>query len=148
MFWIFPTIIALLIILSVFCVLVWQKIAKRRHIYTIVGVVKIGHGLGKQIGAQTSNLDVELAKDLPKGLYGCVVYVEGKKYDGVLYYGRNSLTAEDCLETHLFDFVGDIYGKSISIKTTHYIRPPKFFDSVQQLNLQVQKDLAGEQKRI
>lgn len=108
----------------------------------ISGVVLTGSNNGKKTGARTANLDITLAKDLPKGLYSCRVDMDGMSYRGLLYYGFNSLTNKDCLEIHILDFNGDIYGKNITVTTERYLRFPKKFKSVEKLSEQIKKDLA------
>ena len=87
-------------------------------------------------------VDIILAKDLDKGLYSCKVDLEGTSYRGLMYYGINSLTDKDCLEIHILDFSGDIYGKNITVTTERYLRFPKKFKTVEALSTQIKKDLA------
>ena len=109
---------------------------------TISGVVVTGHNNGEKLGARTANLDISLAKDLDKGLYSCKVHLDGASYRGLLYYGLNSLTNMDCLEIHVLEFSGDLYGKDITATTERYLRFPKKFKSVEALSEQIKKDLA------
>src|SRR3989338_3024683 len=88
----------------------------------INGMVLPGHNNGEKIGARTANLDINLAKDLAKGLYSCKVNLDGAFYRGLMYYGFNSLTNKDCLEIHILEFDGDIYGKNIIATTERYLR--------------------------
>ena len=108
----------------------------------VSGIVLPGYNNGEKIGARTANLDVNLAKDLPKGLYSCKVDLDGIFYRGLLYYGINSLTDKDCLEIHILDFNGDIYGKKITASTERYLRFQKKFKNVEQLSEQIKRDLA------
>lgn len=112
----------------------------KNHI--INGIVLTGHSNGEKVGARTANLDVTLAKNLHRGLYSCSVDLDGKLYRGLLYYGFNSLTQKDCLEVHILEFDGDIYGKNISVSTERFLRYPKKFKSVEKLTKQIKKDLA------
>ena len=108
---------------------------------TIVGTVKTGQGKGGETGARTANLDLSLAKNLPKGLYACVVVVDNHEHRGLLYYGINTLTNQDCLEVHLLYFEGDLYGQELRVTTEQYLRFPKKFGSVAELAGQIKKDL-------
>ena len=108
----------------------------------INGVGLAGHNNGEKTGARTANLDVGLAKELAKGLYSCKVDLNGAFYRGLLYYGINSLTDQDCLEVHVLEFNGDLYGKNIAVSTERYLRFPKKFKSVEKLSEQIKKDLA------
>ena len=116
--------------------------ARLNKTYTISGKVFPGHHNGDKTGARTANLDIILAKDLPKGLYSCKVEFNGNSYRGLMYYGINSLTNADCLEVHILEFNGNIYGENITVNTERYLRFPKKFKNVQELGAQIKKDLA------
>ena len=109
---------------------------------TINGIVLPGSNNGEKIGAKTANLDINLAKDLAKGLYSCKVNLDGAFYRGLMYYGFNSLTNKDCLEIHILEFNNDLYGKNITATTERYLRFPKKFKSVEKLSEQIKKDLS------
>lgn len=108
---------------------------------TIVGIVKTGQGKGGETGARTANLDLSLAKNLPKGLYTCQAAFDNQASRGLLYYGINTLTGVDCLEVHVLNFEGDLYGKEIRVTTEQYVRFPKKFQNIEQLGNQIKKDL-------
>ena len=108
----------------------------------ISGIVLTGNNNGEKTGARTANLDIGLAKNLAKGLYSCKVDLNGIFYRGLLYYGFNSLTNKDCLEIHILEFNGNIYGKKITASTERYLRFPKRFKNVEKLSEQIKKDLA------
>lgn len=108
--------------------------------YTITGVVERGQGKGDTTGAKTANLPLSLAT-FPKGLYLSSVEFDGAQHQGLLYYGINILSNKDCLEVHLLNYNGDLYGKTITVTTDRYIRFPKRFASVEALAAQIGKDL-------
>ncbi|MFA5791553.1 MAG: EamA family transporter [Candidatus Paceibacterota bacterium] len=108
----------------------------------ISGIVLAGNNNGEKVGARTANLDINLAKNLSKGLYSCKVDLDGIFYRGLLYYGINSLTNKDCLEVHILEFNGDLYNKQITVNTERYLRFPKKFKSVEKLSEQIKKDLS------
>ncbi len=108
----------------------------------LTGTVLSGQGIGKKIGAATANLDLSLATDIPRGLYVCTVHLENKEnYDGLLYYGINSLSQKDCLEVHLVGFSGNLYGQTIKVEIQHFIRAEKIFSSKEELIQQIEQDL-------
>lgn len=109
--------------------------------YTISGTVLLGQKRSNETGAATANLELTLAKNLPKGLYLCTVILNNKKYTGLLYHGHNSLSQKDCLEVHILNFSQDIYGQGIKVTTEKFIRPEKKFATTQELKEQIKKDL-------
>jgi riboflavin kinase/FMN adenylyltransferase len=44
------------------------------------------------------------------------------------------------LETYLFDFTGDLYGKDLAVELVAYLRPELKFDSLEALKAQMAKD--------
>jgi riboflavin kinase/FMN adenylyltransferase len=46
------------------------------------------------------------------------------------------------METHLFDFDGDLYGKYLSVELIQYIRPEAKFPSLEALIAQIAADAA------
>lgn len=114
--------------------------------YTISGTVLPGQKRSDETGARTANLDVALAKDLPRGLYACTVQIQQKTYDGLLYYGYNSLGKKDCLEVHILNFSQDIYGRKIKITTKKFIRPEIKFKNITALKKQIKNDISEAKK--
>lgn len=122
-----------------------KKTSLKQNI-TITGKVLPGASRGAETGARTANIDLSLAKDLPRGLYSCTVKISEKRYDGLLYYGFNSLRKIDCLEIHILNFNEDIYGKIVSAKIQKFIRPEKIFEDIESLKKQIAKDLKDAKK--
>lgn len=111
--------------------------------YTLQGIVEPGRGNGKKLGAATANLPLSLAVEqgVMPGLYMCEVVVRGARYRGLIYYGINSLTRQDCLEVHLFGYAENLYGEHIHIQTERFLRPPKLFTSPEALQAQIAEDI-------
>jgi len=51
------------------------------------------------------------------------------------------------METHLFDFDGDLYGKHLSVELVDYIRPEQSFSGLPALIAQIAQD-AGDAREI
>ena len=89
------------------------------HNFIILGEVIYGKQLGRVIGFPTANLKFE-NKIYPEfGVYGVKIHIQGddKVYNGVMNIGRNPTVDVGVLsvETNIFDFSEDIYGKIILI---------------------------------
>ena len=112
------------------------------HPYSIEGTVVSGFHEGRKLGFPTANLDVASDKLIPeRGVYAVKVRVEGSMLDlhGMMNigcrptYGNNKLT----LETNIFRFKEDIYGKRMRVAFIKRLRREKFFPSVEELRNQL-----------
>ena len=57
--------------------------------------------------------------------------------------GRPSTTAPPLLEVHLFDFSGDLYGKTLAVSFLAWLRPEKKFASADALIAAMNDDSAA-----
>ncbi|MBW7453402.1 bifunctional riboflavin kinase/FAD synthetase [Paenibacillus sepulcri] len=113
--------------------------------YHVQGTVVHGEGRGSKIGFPTANLDPETAYVVPRqGVYAIMAEVDGERIPGVLNIGvkptfHENLT-QPVMEAHLFDFDGDLYGKSIAIHFISFLRTEKKFNSIDELVGQIHAD--------
>ena len=122
------------------------------HNFIILGEVIYGKQLGRVIGFPTANLKFE-NKIYPEfGVYGVKIHIQGdeKIYNGVMNIGRNPTVDVGILsvETNIFDFNEDIYGKIILIEVLENIRYEKKFSSVEKLKEQIGKDTSYWKNKI
>ncbi len=115
------------------------------YTFSFSGKVVLGNQIGRTIGFPTANLEVE-NKDkliLPQGIYAATVYHKNIKYYGMLYIG-NRPTLEHLhnttIEVNIFDFEQDIYGDTLVIEVTKWLREDKKFDSLEALKAQLAED--------
>ena len=112
--------------------------------YTLQGVVTTGEKLGSKIGYPTANLHLkEDYKLIPKnGVYIVKSVLEGKLVYGMMNIGVRPTVegAYQTIETHFFDFSGDLYDKELTIEMLYFLREEQKFDSVEKLVEQLQKD--------
>lgn len=117
------------------------------YVYTAEGSVVHGKHLGKTIGFPTLNLG--WSPDL-RPLYGVyAVRVSGGKSYGwlpaVANYGLRPTVEESVeprLEIHLLVACPYRAGDSIVVEWIHFIRPEKRFDGIDELRLQIGRDVA------
>ena len=66
----------------------------------------------------------------------------GQTVNGVANLGLRPTvgTEKPRLETHLFDFAGDLYGANLRVSLLHFIRPEQKFDGLDALKAQIAKD--------
>ena len=114
--------------------------------YFIAGEVLHGrHMGGKVFGMPTTNLIPVSAKRLPpNGVYVSRTVYDGKIYPGITNIGYKPTIGENFrgVETHIFDFDKDLYGEEIQVELLSYERPEMRFNSVDELRMQMQNDIA------
>jgi len=112
--------------------------------YTIRGRVVEGDKRGRTIGFPTANLEVdELLKLIPKdGVYATRCRVEGIWYPAMSNLGFRPTVdgKKHSIETHLLDFQGDLYGKTIDLAFCAAIREEMKFDGLEELKMQLEAD--------
>lgn len=112
--------------------------------FMICGEVIHGRRIGRTIGMPTANLMAPAVKLLPpNGVYVSKTKIYNKEYPSVTNIGFNPTVTENGsrrIETYVYDFNGDLYGKDIEVMLYHYERPEMKFDSIEALKNQMHKD--------
>ncbi|PTX91987.1 bifunctional riboflavin kinase/FMN adenylyltransferase [Verrucomicrobia bacterium LW23] len=140
----------------------------RPHMLT--GTVIHGRQNGRKIGFPTANLGGVFQMLPPNGVYASRTFVHGHLFAhgpshaqvpetiGTVLHSASARPASIAsvtnigirptlndgsalsVETHLFDFVQDIYGKEIEVALEYYLRPEKRFADLEALQAQIRKD--------
>jgi riboflavin kinase/FMN adenylyltransferase len=103
-----------------------------------------GEKRGRELGFPTANLRLDASCGLKHGIYAVRVAAEGRIHDGVASFGRRP-TFDDgapLLEVFLFDFAGDLYGKTLDVAFIGWIRPEQKFDTIEALTRAMRADAA------
>ncbi len=113
--------------------------------YYISGVVEHGKAIGHRQLYPTANIIPPKEKHLPPyGVYVSRVTVEGHSYGGLTNVGEKP-TIEGKnpvgVETYLYDFSGDLYGKEIKVELLDFVRPEMKFGSIEELKAQLDYDV-------
>jgi len=111
--------------------------------YSISGRIRHGDKLGRTIGFPTINLKLPEAIALRSGIYAVkVLGLDDKTYYGAASVGkRPTVNGSDMrLETYIFNFNQDIYGKYICIEPVQFIRPEKKFESLEIMQDAIHRD--------
>lgn len=103
---------------------------------TILGTVVKGKRLGRKIGFPTANIDPHHESIPPAGVYSVNVELDKKLYRGIL-----NISAHKIIETHIFNFKKDIYGRDIEVIFKRKIRDEKKFNSLENLKKQIHLDI-------
>ena len=113
-----------------------------RH-YTIGGEVVVGNRLGKKLGFPTSNLVIDPSMVTPpNGVYVTYCTYNGVRYPGVTNVGIKPTIGHynKNVETHIFNFDKELYGKHITVEFLKKTRDEVKFDSVRELSEQIVRD--------
>ena len=113
------------------------------RMYDIGGEVIMGNKLGRTIGFPTMNLVIdETMITPPNGVYITFCTFDGKRYPAVTNVGNKPTIGEYAknIETHVFNFDGDTYGKHIDVEFVKWTRPEQKFDGIEALKNQIQSD--------
>jgi riboflavin kinase/FMN adenylyltransferase len=108
----------------------------------VSGEVIHGDKRGRELGFPTANLTLDAACGLRHGIYAVRVGLAGRHYDGVASFGRRPMfdSGAVLLEVFLFDFAGDLYGRTIDVAFIAWLRAEEKFGSVDDLVRQMQDD--------
>lgn len=112
--------------------------------YAVRGPVIHGEKRGRDLGYATANMRLDAANGLAHGIYAVWVTIDGQRHPGVASFGRRPHfdNGAPLLETHVFDFTGDLYGKEIEVSFEAYLRGEAKFESLDALVAQMDADSA------
>jgi len=105
--------------------------------YSVSGLIRTGNRIGRTMGLPTLNLYPPEEKLLPpNGVYFAKVLLEGTCYEGVTNIGRKPTIGGSqpmSVETHLFGFDENAYGKFCEVELLKFDRPEQKFEDIPQL---------------
>lgn len=114
--------------------------------YMIHGTVEYGKQLGRKLGFPTMNVHPSDEKLLPpKGVYMDSILIDGTWYHGIGNIGVKPTVTEEkrmLVETYLFEYNGNAYGKNVRIELHRFKRPEQKFASVDEMKEQVGHDIS------
>ncbi|GIU22897.1 bifunctional riboflavin kinase/FAD synthetase [Shewanella schlegeliana] len=113
------------------------------HPFTLSGKVAHGEKIGRTIGFPTANIALKRKVSPVRGVFAVKLYWDNSDiYEGVANVGfRPTVNGQVCqLEVHLFDFDGDLYGKSVEVELVAKIRDEQPFGSLDALKKQIKDD--------
>ncbi|MCM1268871.1 MAG: riboflavin biosynthesis protein RibF [Bacteroidales bacterium] len=117
--------------------------------YAVSGPVEHGEQLGRTLGMPTANLLPAADKLLPpNGVYHTRVRIEGEEdfRCAISNVGCKPTVSDKNsvgIESYLYDFTGDLYGRGITVELLAFRRPEQKFASVEALREQIAADIAA-----
>jgi len=129
--------------------------------YSIEGEILEGRHIGRTIGFPTINICAEKEKLMPPfGVYKSRVILGVKRdcddklcthtsselevYRGITNIGVNPTVADGnavSIETHIYDFKADLYGKYVKVELLDFKRPERKFSGISELKEQIARDI-------
>ena len=121
------------------------------HCYSVCGRVAHGEKLGRTIGYPTANIKMFRKNTPVNGVFAVTMTgIDGLELEGVANVGTRPTVdggSKVVLETYLFDFDKEIYGRYVEVRFKQKIRDEIRFQSLEQLKAQIKKDVT-EAKNI
>jgi riboflavin kinase/FMN adenylyltransferase len=118
--------------------------------FTIRGEVEHGAKLGRTLGFPTANVRLGDYLRPAYGVYAVRALVDGQWLDGVANLGIRPMIEPplELLEVHLFDWAGDLYGRTIDVALVAFLRPEYKLDGFDALMVQIERDCAEARARL
>jgi riboflavin kinase / FMN adenylyltransferase len=101
----------------------------------VEGTIVDGDKRGRTLGFPTANMRLAPDCRLRHGVYAVEFTVDGKIHQAAANYGRRPQfdNGAPVLETYVFDFSGDLYGRSVEVRFISFLRPELKFASLDDL---------------
>ena len=113
--------------------------------YRLRGIVTHGAARGAGLGFPTANLDAIDTMIPEDGVYATLAYVDGQAppFAAATHIGPNVTFGEQIrkVESHLLDFTGDLYERSIELEFLTRLRPSRKFEGLDDLLAQIKTDV-------
>lgn len=114
--------------------------------FEVNGRVERGRQLGRTLGFPTMNVAWPEYKLVPpRGVYVSEITVDGIKYPGISNVGVKPTVSKDdrvVLESFLFGYGSDAYGRKVKAEFLEFRRPEQKFGSIAQMKAHVDRDIA------
>ena len=112
------------------------------HEWSVLGTVVHGEKRGRELGFPTANMALDPQCGLALGIYAVRAVIDGIVHAGVASFGRRPTfdNGPPLLETFVFDYAGDLYGKEIEVAFVGYIRGEQKFGSIEALVARMNED--------
>ncbi len=121
--------------------------------HLVEGRVVRGDGRGRQIGIPTANVDYPSVLVPENGVYACLVQIGGRespRLRAVTNIGNRPTfdKKQVTVETHLLDWEGDLYGKSMRVEFVARLREERKFSGPEELVAQIRRDIEEGRTRL
>lgn len=103
-----------------------------------------GSGRGRSLGTPTINLDPEALSSIGRqGIYAVWAIIGGDRIPAVMHAGDRPVFKDvPTVEIHLLESVPETIPDELTVDVVEFLRNIEDFDSVQELQAQIQRDIA------
>jgi len=119
--------------------------------FAVEAIVERGDGRGHELGYPTANVSLGDYQRPAYGIYAVRVRLDdGSEHCGVASFGIRPMfdPPQELLEAHLFDWDGDLYGRTIEIDLIAWIRAEAKFESIAALVERMHEDEAAARRLL
>ena len=119
--------------------------------FAIEGVVEHGDKRGRKLGYPTANIPLGNYLRPRFGVYAVRVRLPGGPIrDGVASLGIRPMfePARELLEPFLFDYSGNLYGRTLEVELISFLRDERVFDDIEALRAQMAEDEREARRRL
>jgi riboflavin kinase / FMN adenylyltransferase len=119
--------------------------------YSMRGRVRCGDRLGRTLGFPTANVAVKRRRVPLSGVFAVRVHGAGLTgWPGVANLGTRPMVGgtQMLLESHLFDFQGDLYGQELEVEFVARLRDETIFASLEAMVQQMHLDAEQARRRL
>jgi riboflavin kinase/FMN adenylyltransferase len=111
--------------------------------YSLTGRIIYGRQIGRTIGVPTANMLLPHLHLATHGVFAITTKLNGKEYQGVANLGSKPTVGDtrNWLESHIFDFDGELYGARLTVALVKRLRGVQTFDNLDALKQQIQYDI-------
>ena len=124
-----------------------QAAAKLGRPFSITGPVVHGFARGRGMGFPTANIQTEPSALVPcQGVYAArITLPDGSVHGGMANIGTHPTFPGGgmSVEAHIFDFHGELYGKTAKVELLARLRDERAMDSAEELRQQLETDRAA-----
>jgi riboflavin kinase/FMN adenylyltransferase len=112
------------------------------HWWRVCGEVVGGARRGTGLGFPTANVPLPPGTALAHGIYAARAFVGGAWHEAAAYLGTRPTfdNGKPVLEVFLFDFDGELYGRTMDVEFIDFIRPDRRFETSEALQRQMRED--------
>jgi riboflavin kinase / FMN adenylyltransferase len=118
------------------------------HGYYVDGTIVEGRHRGRELGFPTANLVTDNELLPPHGVYATTMTIDGIVQAGLTNIGNRPTFGETGLtiETHLLEYAGDLYGRSVRLGFVLRLRDERRFENGDALRAQIEIDRRRAQR--